>query len=151
MTKSHFARSTFLRLNHYIRTAPIFLFLLPVFFVLHGFIPNYEAVYPVDALRLTFLYFIIAIVLGAIGWIIYHDILKAAILAFILMAYHFFFGVIRTSYRSMAKFFCHPIQIPVAFERFVVVVCDHLAEKKKKTVAYSNPLPECSVYIAYTY
>src|SRR6476646_2428269 len=95
MTKSHFARSTFLRLNHFTRTWPIFLFLLPVFFVLHGFIPNYEAVSSPDALRLIFLYCMIALVLAGIGWFIYRDLAKAAIFAFLFMAYHFFFGVIQ--------------------------------------------------------
>src|SRR6476620_4236771 len=37
----------------------------------------------------------IALVLTGIGWLIYRDLAKAAIFAFLFMAYHFFFGVIQ--------------------------------------------------------
>ncbi len=83
----------------FLKTYPIFLYLLPIFFVLHGCLENYDFVPLKDAALLTGIY---------IGWsvsflilfrIIYGNWMKAAIPAFLIMAFHFFFGAIQDRLR----------------------------------------------------
>src|SRR5258706_12483828 len=95
MFKSQPSHSHHLPIIHYIRTRALFPILLPVFFVLHGFIANYSAVNVLDAFLLILLYIIVTIVVAAIGWLVFREVTQAALFAFVLMAYHFFFGVIQ--------------------------------------------------------
>src|SRR5215203_6159863 len=83
------------QMTELIRTKPGFLVLLPVFFVLHGFTGNYNSVPVKEALLLTLVYLGSSLVIAAIFWLFYRDFIKAALIAFLLMAYHFFFGSIQ--------------------------------------------------------
>lgn len=74
---------------------PFFIFLLPVFFVLHGFVFYYDSVPMVDALVLLFKYLLLAVVATGIFWLFYRDLLKASITGFAVMTFFFFFGNIQ--------------------------------------------------------
>jgi hypothetical protein len=80
------------KLLHIIRTKPIFLFLLPAFFVLHGFSENYDFIPVKDALLLTAVYTGASIAFSLLCWLLYRNFIKANLAAFFIMAFNFFFG-----------------------------------------------------------
>src|SRR5687767_1853603 len=73
----------------------IFLLLLPVFFVLHGYVVNYNAVPAGEALLLALIYIAVAIGIAALAWLLFRDITKAAIFALLVMTLQFFYGSIQ--------------------------------------------------------
>ena len=72
----------------------IFLFLLPLFFVLHGMNEQFWLVPVKDALVLLLIYWVAAVILFFLCRLLFRDNDKAALAAFLLMAFHFFFGSI---------------------------------------------------------
>jgi len=90
------------KLLHILRTKPIFLFLLPPFFVLHGFLENYNFVPVKDALLLTGIYIGASIVFSLLCWLLYRNFTKANLVAFCIMAFNFFFG---TTHDTLKKLF----------------------------------------------
>ncbi len=78
-----------------LREWPLFPMLLPVFFVLHGYVVNYNAVPAGDALLLALKYMAIAVLIAALAWLFLRDITKAAIFALLIMALQFFYGSIQ--------------------------------------------------------
>lgn len=80
------------KLRHIIRTKPIFLFLLPPFFVLHGFRENFDFIPVKDAFLLTAVYIGVSILLSLLCWLLYRNFIKANLVAFFIMAFNFFFG-----------------------------------------------------------
>lgn len=87
--------------RHIIRTKPVFLLLLSLFFVLHGFTENYNFIPVKDAGLLTGLYWLASFVLAGIGWLLYRNGIKACLFAFCLMAFHFFFGSVHDFLRKV--------------------------------------------------
>ncbi|HEY6503004.1 MAG TPA: hypothetical protein VIZ28_03430 [Chitinophagaceae bacterium] len=79
---------------------PLFLLLLPVFFVLHGFMENYDFVPVKDAALLILLYYLTSLILLLLFRFFYKNWLKAALMTFITMAFHFFFGSIQDAIRN---------------------------------------------------
>jgi hypothetical protein len=73
----------------------IFLLLLPIFFVLHGYVVNYNAVPAGEALLLALIYMAVAIGIAALAWLLFRDITKAALFALLVMALQFFYGSIQ--------------------------------------------------------
>ena len=86
---------------HFIKTKPVFIILLCFFFVLHGFTENYDFIPFQDALLLSGVYIIVAITITLLSWLFYKSIIKAALLAFFLMVFHFFFGVVHDSLKKI--------------------------------------------------
>jgi hypothetical protein len=83
------------KLVSFLQSRPVYLLLLPVFFVFHGWVENFNAIPLADAFWLLLTYFITALVIFFLGWLLYRDQHKAALLAFCLMAFHFFFGILQ--------------------------------------------------------
>ena len=110
------------QMTELIRTKPGFLVLLPVFFVLHGFSRNYDSVPVKDALLLTLIYLGSSLVIAGIFWLFYRDFIKAGLIAFLLMAYHFFFGSIQdgiTNYLPGSFLLRYRFILPVSFLFFL--------------------------------
>ena len=80
------------KLKTFFQTKPVFLYLLPVFFVLHGFTDNYALVPVKDALLLVIQYLGISVLLALAFWLLYRNFHKANLTAFFIMAFNFFFG-----------------------------------------------------------
>ncbi|MEI9910535.1 MAG: hypothetical protein WDO71_13210 [Bacteroidota bacterium] len=80
------------KLNILLRRNPLFLYLLPVFFVVHGSAENYDFVPLKDAVLLTIVYIIASWILLLLFRLLYRNWMKAALMAFFIMAFHFFFG-----------------------------------------------------------
>lgn len=71
-----------------------FLFLLPLFFILHGMNEQSWLVPVKGALVLLLVYWVAAVALFFLCRLLFRDNAKAALAAFLLMAFHFFFGSI---------------------------------------------------------
>ncbi|MBL7738082.1 MAG: sulfatase-like hydrolase/transferase [Chitinophagaceae bacterium] len=131
----HFLRSFSLRLRHCIKTWPAFLFLLPLFFVLHGITINYNAVPYGEAIKLTGWYILVAVLIAGICWLFYRDRTKAAILSFFIMAFHFFFGNVQDSIKSFSplSFFSqYRFLLPVGFCLLLAIMI--MLNKRKRTL-----------------
>ena len=85
----------------FLKKYPLFLYLLPVFFVLHGAMENYDYVPLKDATLLTGIYLACSVFFMFLFRILYKSWLKAAIIAFLIMAFHFFFGSIQDGLRNV--------------------------------------------------
>ncbi len=88
------------QLRHILSQKPLFLLLLPAFFVLHGFRENYGIV-PVPVAWLLFgTYVAASLVITGLAWIGYRQLMKAAIFACCMMTFHFFFGAVHDLLRD---------------------------------------------------
>jgi len=85
----------------FLKSRPIFFLLLPVYFVLHGFTENFNAIPAKDSLKLMSVYLISALVIFLLAWLLYRDSWKAAFFSFCLMAFHFFFGAIQDGLKGL--------------------------------------------------
>jgi hypothetical protein len=76
------------------KTTPIlhFLYLLPFFFVLHGFTENYSLIPINDSLFLILIYLVATGIIFFLSWLPLKSISKAALFSFLIFSYHFFFG-----------------------------------------------------------
>jgi hypothetical protein len=112
---------------------PAFLFLLPFFFVLHGFTENYDFVSVSDAAVLTATYLIASLILFGLFWLLYKNRFKAAFLAFLIMAFHFFFGSVYDSLKRInqnAFFTKYSLLLPGAFIFFIIIAI-YIKRKKQ--------------------
>lgn len=81
-----------------------FLFLLPLFFVWHGYTENYGLVSFSDAFALLLLYWLNAVLLTAFFYLFFRSVRKAAVYTFFLLYFHFFFG---STQDFLKEFFSH--------------------------------------------
>ncbi|MCX6320014.1 MAG: sulfatase-like hydrolase/transferase [Bacteroidetes bacterium] len=79
---------------HIIKTTPVFLYLLPVFFVLHGCVEHYDHVPFKDAALLTGMYIGFSLLFAGLAWLVCRNFTRANLFALLIMAFHFFFGSI---------------------------------------------------------
>lgn len=79
---------------------PIYVLLLPVFFILHVF-AEYHALSPVtDALELTLVYETAGILIFGVCWLLLKNIRQAGFISFSIVAVNFFFGTVHDVLRS---------------------------------------------------
>src|ERR1700677_1934935 len=95
-----------------LQTIPFFVFLLPVFFVLHGYRENLGYIHPGEAVLLTGVYLIGSAVIFGLTFLLYRNRAKAALAAGFLLAFYFFFGAIQ----DFLKAYLHPLS------RYVIIV-----------------------------
>lgn len=88
------------KIIHLLRSKPLFLVLLPAFFVLHGLRENYGVVPVPVAWLLLGTYVAAALLFTGIAWIVYRNRMKAALFASCIMAFHFFFGAVHDQLRE---------------------------------------------------
>jgi hypothetical protein len=107
------------------KNTPFLLFLLPVFFVLHGYLENYGFVTMNDALLLALLYIACQLIIASISWLFYRNISASSFFAFTLMSYYFFFGSMQDFLRKyFAGSFVHRYSfiLPVSFFFFMTMI-----------------------------
>jgi len=118
--------------------------LLPVFFVLHGYLENYGFISPGEGLLLILIYTATTLVLALAGWLFFRDIPKAALFAFILMAVYFFFGAIHDFLKEHAgSFLSSYVVLLTAFLILLIAVIVYLRKSKrpfKRLTAFLNLL-----------
>jgi len=73
---------------------PIYIFLLPVFFVFHGYVENFRAMHFLDCLPLIAIYWGVTSVFLLIFYFLLKDQHKAAIMTLAIMSFYFFFGAL---------------------------------------------------------
>jgi hypothetical protein len=78
-----------------------FIFLLPLFFVLHGFTEHFASIPLVDVLWLVLEYVLISVGLCVVFYFIFRSSRKALLVVFYLMAFHFFYGTIHDSAKDV--------------------------------------------------
>ncbi|MEO5946234.1 MAG: sulfatase-like hydrolase/transferase [Chitinophagaceae bacterium] len=115
-------------MKNFITKYPVFLYLLPVFFVLHGYTENYNLVPFQDAVILTAYYIGSIILLLLIFKLVFRNFTKAALFAFILLSYHLFFGTVHDTLKKiipdsfLTKYiFILPFSLIVLLFLFIVI------------------------------
>lgn len=122
-----------------LRTWPLFLLLLPAFFVLHGFVENFNAISFKDALHLFGIYIVASLVIFSFSWLFYRNISKAAFFSFCVMAFHFFFGSMQDLLKKMfddAFITRYSFILPFFLIVFVLIII--ALRKRKKEPAKIN-------------
>ena len=112
---------------------PLFLLLLPIFFVLHGCLENYDFIPVKDALLLSTIYVIVSLVLAAIFSLFFKNFTKAGLLAFLIMSFQLFFGSIHDNIKD---FFPNSFLTKYSFiivSSLVVFVAVFILLKKSKS------------------
>jgi hypothetical protein len=113
---------------------PVYLFLLPVFFVFHGYMLNFSLIPVKDALLLALLYLCISFILVFLTRLYFKSFAKAALFTFLLMGFYLFFGYIHDALKLLVPgsfLVKYSVFLPVAFVVFVVFA---ILLKKKKSI-----------------
>ena len=121
------------KLKHIAQTKILFLFLLPPFFVLHGFVEFYDLIPVKESIVLTGFYEMAAILLFGLSWVLFKNIYKSALLSFVLLAYYFFFGAVQDWLKDHFNglfFIRYSFILPVSIIAFIVLII--LLKKNKK-------------------
>lgn len=94
-------------MNSRIRTQPIYLLILPFYFVFHGYTENYDLLPIPDILILFIVYLVSVLVLTGLIFLLLRNISKAAFISFLMFSFYFFFGAIydRIVFTSPQSFF----------------------------------------------
>ncbi len=103
---------------------PHFLYLFPLFFVFHNFVQNRNAVTAVDFLELYAEYLLATFVLFGICLWQFKNRNKAAIAAFAMMFFHFFFGAVQYGLKHVSNDFFlakYSILLPLSLALFVLL------------------------------
>jgi FlaA1/EpsC-like NDP-sugar epimerase len=85
-----------------IRTQPIYLILLPVFFILHGYLENYGFISVKDASVLLISYVVQTALIFLFSYIFFRNKNKAALITFMWMAFFFFFAALHEFLRQQS-------------------------------------------------
>ncbi len=110
----------------------VYLILLPVFFVLHGYLENYGFISPGEGALLALVYTAGSLVVAVICWLFLRNIPKAALAAFLIMASYFFFGVLFDFLKAhAAPFFSKYIVLFSVFFILVIAVIVYLKKTNK--------------------
>jgi len=79
--------------------SPAFLFLLPVFFVFHGYVENFRSIGFLDCLPLIAVYSAAALILFLGSRLLFKDAVPAALLSAFILSFYFFFGALHDALR----------------------------------------------------
>lgn len=121
------------KLQLFLNQYPLFVLLLPVFFVLHGVAENYDFVSLKDAAELTGLYVVVSLALLFLFLFFYKNLIKASLLSFFTLCLHFFFGSIFDSLKKINQssfLLKYSIILPIIFVFFIFIA--FFIKKKKQ-------------------
>jgi hypothetical protein len=79
-------------LTNFLQQKPVFLFILPLFFVLHNLAEIYQPYFLATAAELFLMYTTAGGVIAIIAWLFLKNWRNACLFSFILLAFNFFFG-----------------------------------------------------------
>lgn len=79
---------------HFIKRYPLYLFLLPVFFVLHGFVENLGFIDVKEAALLLLSYLFLTMSIAGFSYIFFRNWNRAALITTFWMSFFFFFGAL---------------------------------------------------------
>jgi len=122
----------------------LYLILLPVFFVLHGWLENYGFISTGEVALLIIIYTAGTFVVTTLCWLLLRNIPKAALAAFIIMAMYFFFGALHDFLKThAAPFFSKYMVLLCAFLILVITTIIYLKKTNtsfKRMTAFLNVL-----------
>lgn len=123
----------------------LFVYLLPVFFVLHGFNEYYDLIPVNPALRLTFWYLLACTVLLLLFRFLFRDTVRAGLMTCCIMSYQFFFGSLQDLLeRAFPGSFLvrYSFILPVSLAVFIAVFVFLRRSKRKfaRATLYLNAL-----------
>jgi sulfatase-like protein len=127
-----------------LKTKPIFVCLLSVFFVFHGFIENFDFVPLADTLLLTVTYLFATLVLVLLWWLLYRNFTKACLVTFLIMGFNFFFGSVHDFLKKLFPTLLLSRYSFILSLAFILLVVSVVAIKKmrdprlSRIVAYLN-------------
>lgn len=122
-----------------IKKHPLFLLLLPIFFVLHGCMENYDFIPAKDALLLIAVYLIAALALAAIFWLFFKNFIKAGLLAFLIMSFQLFFGSIHDKVKDyFPGSFATKYSFIIVFSLIALTIVFILLKKSKSNFTKIN-------------
>jgi hypothetical protein len=126
------------------KTIPLFLFLLPLLFVLHGFTLNYSAVPIGDSLLLALEYIGLAVLVCVAAWYFYRNWIKASLLAFAIIFFQLYFGQIQDGLKSISASFISQYRFLLPTGCLLLLLLIVVLKKQNKTfyrlTAYLNVL-----------
>lgn len=102
-----------------------FLFLLPVYFVFHGFVENYASVAFSEVFYLLIEYLLATAILFLIFYFIFRSLRKTALFVFALMSFHFFFGAMHDTAKKLIPhtfFVKYVFILPLTFICFIILI-----------------------------
>jgi len=132
-------------MNSFIKNKPAFIFLLPVFFVFHGFVEHYDFISQKGALVLLLLYTTGTLIVFGICWLFIRHVNYAAIISLFIMSFFFFFGSIQDFLRHSftGTFFARYSFILPLFAILVIALLGWLKRRKpplQRGIGYFNLL-----------
>ncbi|OSZ77407.1 hypothetical protein CAP36_13530 [Chitinophagaceae bacterium IBVUCB2] len=123
-------------MNPVLKKQPLYLLLLPIFFVLHGYITFYGRVPIGSASILCIKYIGVSVLIALLFYLFYRDLQKASILAFLVMCYNLFFGPAHDFIRTILgnSFFAkHTFILP--FSAILLLAIILLLKRTKKDLS----------------
>lgn len=94
--------------------SPLFLLLLPSFFVFHGYVENFRYIRLLDCLPILGLYFLATLICFLIFRALLRENMKSALVSFYIMGFYLFFGAFHDFTRRHGIFLAHySISLPL--------------------------------------
>lgn len=116
-----------------INNKALYLFLLPLFFVLHGYVENFGLVTGRDSLILAAIYMGAVIVVYFLCWLLFKNHIKAALYAALIMGWYFFFGAIHDFLKNHSIPLLHKYSILLPLFVVVMVTIAIYLKRTKQT------------------
>ncbi len=123
-----------------LRQIPFFVFLLPVFFVLHGYLENFGYIDLWDCLALTGDYMLATAVCCALFYWLYRDRVRTALMVTCLFSIYFFFGAVH-DFLYDHSIFLHKYSISLSFAVLLLVFVMIYLKKRR------GPFPRAVLFL----
>lgn len=121
----------------FFRNLPLYIILLPLFFVLHGVRENFGFVLPKDYLPLVLFYCLSSIALYFIFYLFYRQRNKAALLTFALLSIFFFYGAFQDFLANFLPGLNH-YRLLIPFFLCILIALAIFLKRTKRKMAASN-------------
>src|SRR5450631_841773 len=108
-----------------------YVFLIPVFFVLHGALENFGFVTFRDCFLILISYLVSAIIIWGLAWLLFRNRLKASLLTAFLLSFYLFFGALDDFFKAHAFILSHYTVIMTLFLVSLIVGIIYLKRTKK--------------------
>lgn len=120
-------------MKNFLRKYPLYLILLPVFFVLHGFLENFSFIGIKDAAILCLTYIFLTLNIALFSYFFFRNVTKAALITTLWMVFFFFFGAVHEFLReniSVRFFSRYGFLLPFMF-LLLILIFIYLKKVKK--------------------
>lgn len=121
---------------------PFFLFLLPVFFALHGYVEYYNYIPLKSALVTAGKYIALSLVVALALFPLYKNLLTSCLVSFLMWLFYLFFGVIYDFLKQVfeSSFLASYTFIIACFAVVLIILSILLVKKKRSTLLFTQYL-----------